>query len=71
MMTAGNDYGVRVITAYENKRVGQVFFPPALLRDRLVKTGRVERVKAPEPVEDTEVPRGKRKQPRAAPLLTE
>lgn len=47
MLTAGKDYGVRVITAYENRRVGQVFFPPALLRDALVRRKFVERVQAP------------------------
>lgn len=47
MMRAGKDYGVRVITAYENKRVGQVIYPPGLLRDALVRTGRVERIKPP------------------------
>lgn len=45
MMT---DYGVRVIVAYENKRVGQVIFPPGILRQRLVQIGLVETVQAPE-----------------------
>lgn len=44
MMRAGEDYGVRVIRAYETRRVGQVFYPPALLRDALVRGGFVERV---------------------------
>lgn len=47
-MLTSNDYGVRVIRAYETRRVGQVFFPPGLLRDALVRGGFVERVKAPE-----------------------
>ncbi len=38
------DYGVRVLTAYDTRRVGQVIFPPALLRDRLVQLGCVERI---------------------------
>lgn len=49
MMKAGEDYGVRVIRAYENRRVGQVFYPPALLRDALVCRGFVARVVKPEP----------------------
>lgn len=47
MMQAGKDYGVRVITAYDNRRIGQVFYPPGLLRDALVRSGRVERCQAP------------------------
>lgn len=47
MLTAGKDYGVEVVTAYEQRRVGQVFFPPALLRDALVRRGLVKRVAAP------------------------
>lgn len=41
MMRAGKDYGVEVVTAYENKQVGQVIYPPGLLRDRLVRCGLV------------------------------
>jgi hypothetical protein len=41
------DYGVRVIRAYENRRVGQVFYPTGLLRDALVRKGLVERVQPP------------------------
>lgn len=55
MMKAGKDYAVRVITAYENKRVGQVFHPPALLRDSLVRSGRVELVQ-PTAQEDAQAP---------------
>jgi hypothetical protein len=40
------DLGVRVITAYANFRVGQVLFPPAMLRDSLIKRGFVEAVRA-------------------------
>lgn len=47
MMNAGTDYGVRVIRAYEQRRVGQVFFPPGALRQALVQRGFVERIKAP------------------------
>lgn len=39
MMQAGKDYGVEVVVAYENKRVGQVIFPPGMLRDRLIRSG--------------------------------
>ncbi len=46
MMNAGIDYGVRVIRAYEQRRVGQVFYPPGALRDALVKRGFVERCTA-------------------------
>lgn len=46
MLTADRDYGVRVIRAYENKRVGQVLYPPGLLRDALVRRGFVERIKS-------------------------
>jgi hypothetical protein len=41
------DYGVRVIRAYENRLVGQVFYPTGLLRDALVRKGLVERVQPP------------------------
>lgn len=47
MMQAGTDYGVEVIVAYENKRVGFVMHPPAMLRDRLVKLGYVKRLGPP------------------------
>lgn len=40
MMRAGKDYGVEVVVAYENKRVGQVIYPPGTLRQRLIQTGR-------------------------------
>jgi len=72
MMRAGKDYGVEVITAYENRRVGQVFYPPALLRDALVRTGRVRRVSAPADgslnlIDETQedVGRGRRRQGRS------
>lgn len=71
MLTAGKDYGVEVIMAYEQRRVGQVFFPPALLRDTLVRKGLVKRVVAPatpsQPAADEtqdESGRSKRKQGR-------
>lgn len=47
MMMAGKDYGVEVIRAYEFKRVGQVIYPPALMRDRLVGAGFVRRIRGP------------------------
>jgi hypothetical protein len=47
MMRPGIDYGVRVLNAFGNFRVGQRFYPPALYRDKLVQCGFVERVKAP------------------------
>lgn len=47
MMNSSQDLGVRVIVAYENKRVGQVIFPPGTLRQRLVQCGFVEPVEAP------------------------
>lgn len=49
MMTP-KDYGVKVLRAYENKRVGVVIFPSGVERDRLVKMGLVERLTGP--VED-------------------
>jgi len=49
MMAADKDYGVRVITAYEDKVVGQVIYPPGMLRDVLVQRRFVERIK---PVEE-------------------
>ena len=44
MLTADRDYGVRVIRAYEHRRVGQIFFPPGILRQRLIQAGFVEAV---------------------------
>lgn len=79
MMRAGKDYGVEVITAYENRRVGQVFFPPGLLRDALVRTGRVKRLTAPsgklplQPASDEaheDAGRGRRKQGRLGLVTT-
>lgn len=72
MMTAGKDYGVEVIVAYANRLVGQVFYPPGLLRDALVRSGRVKRLAPPveeAEAEDAEQPdeksgRGRRKQVR-------
>lgn len=43
MMTAEKDYGVEVISAYGNFRVGQIIYPPSAYRDRLVMTGTVRR----------------------------
>jgi hypothetical protein len=47
------DYGVRILHAYENKRVGQVIYPPAMLRGKLIQAGLVERVAEPEQLEPT------------------
>jgi hypothetical protein len=44
---SSKDYGVEVIRAYEFKRVGQVIYPPALMRDRLVGAGFVRRLAEP------------------------
>lgn len=52
MMKPGQDYGVEVVVAYENKCVGQVIYPPGVLRDRLVRMGLVKRAGPP-----TDVPR--------------
>lgn len=49
MLDADRDYGVRVIRAFENKRVGQTLFPPAMLRGALLKRGFVERIMPPAP----------------------
>ena len=38
------DKGVRITRAYQNFRVGQIIYPSALLRDKLVKAGFVERI---------------------------
>lgn len=51
MMTAKQDYGIRVRVAYENFRKGQVIFPPAMLREALVKRGFCERLYAPQAAE--------------------
>ena len=56
MMTP-NDYGVRVMRAWSNMRVGNVIYPPSLLRDSLVKGGFVERIEAPEPESVEEEPK--------------
>ena len=47
MFEARKDYGVRVVVAFGNNRVGRVLFPPGLLRDALVKRGFVERIAPP------------------------
>lgn len=49
MTTTTQDLGVEVVRAYEFRQVGQVFFPPAMLRERLVKLGFVKPVVLPEP----------------------
>lgn len=41
MKTQQQDFGVEVITPYEFRQVGQVFYPPAMLREALVKRGLV------------------------------
>jgi hypothetical protein len=46
-MMRSKDYGVEVVRAYEFKRVGQIIYPPALVRDRLVKAGLVRRIDGP------------------------
>jgi predicted DNA-binding transcriptional regulator len=60
MLQAGKDYGVRVVRAYENRRVGQVFYPPGLLRDKLVQQGWVERIPSPKMKNDDEPKLGSR-----------
>ena len=44
MTAIEKDLGVEVVRAYEFRQVGQVFFPPAMLRERLVKLGFVKPV---------------------------
>lgn len=70
MLTAGNDYGVRVVVAYENRQVGQVFYPPGVLRQWLKQRGlvvdhRPEPASTPEAAEpdpgDEKTGRGRRK----------
>lgn len=53
MSTNQTDPGVEVVTAYEFRQVGQVFFPPAMLRERLIKLGLVRPVTAAKPKEGT------------------
>lgn len=48
MMEAARDYGVRVIRAYQDYRVGQIIFPPGLLRSHLLDAHFVERVESDE-----------------------
>ena len=48
MMTAGRDYGVRVIQAYGMLSVGQVIFPTGCEREMLISQRRVEPVR-PQP----------------------
>lgn len=50
MMTAAKDYGVKVTVAYADFRVGDVIYPPGMLREMLKRQGFVEDVPAPEPV---------------------
>ncbi len=47
MMQAGKDYGVEIVVAYEQKRVGQTIYPPGMLRQALVQRGLVKRLSAP------------------------
>lgn len=49
MTAIEKDLGVEVVRAYEFRQVGQVFFPPAMLRERLVKLGFVRPVVAARP----------------------
>lgn len=44
MMRAEQDYGVKVIRAYQQFSEGFVMYPPAMLRERLVKLGWVRPV---------------------------
>jgi hypothetical protein len=53
MLTAGKDYGVRVILAYEHRKVGDKFFPPGVLREMLIRRGLVEPVQPPEEPKET------------------
>lgn len=47
MMTAGKDYGVRVVRAYQQFSVGAVIFPTGVLRQRLIQMGFAVPVEAP------------------------
>lgn len=47
MMQAGKDYGVEVITAYENRRVGDVIYPNGVYRQALLRNGFVKLRAAP------------------------
>jgi len=53
MMRAERDYGVRIIRPYDNFSVGQVVFPFAADRARLIKNGFAEKV------EPHHLPRGR------------
>lgn len=57
MMRPAKDYGVEVIVSYENKRVGQVIYPPGTLRQRLVRAAlvreRTSDADEPTPVKST------------------
>lgn len=48
-MMASQDYGVRVIVAYDSFSVGDVLFPDGMFRSHLLDRGLVERVKPPAP----------------------
>lgn len=59
-----NDYGVRIVVAYENKRVGQIIFPPGVERQRLIQGGFAKKVEpehepVAEKIVDTMSPRKK------------
>lgn len=45
MMTAGKDYGVRVVKPFAQFNTGFVMFPTAIYRGALLKRGWVEEVK--------------------------
>ena len=47
MMSAEKDYGVEVLVAYENKRVGQVIYPNGVERQMLIRCGRVRALSVP------------------------
>ncbi len=61
MMTAGRDYGVRVIQAYGMLSVGQVIFPTGCEREMLISQRRVEPVR----LQPESVPRAARRAPKS------
>ncbi len=61
MMTAGRDYGVRVIQAYGMLSVGQIIFPTGCEREMLISQRRAEPVR-PQP---ESVPRAARRAPKS------
>jgi hypothetical protein len=47
MMTAGKDYGVKVLVAFGFNSVGQVIYPTGVVRQHLVEAGFCEPVAPP------------------------